>query len=124
MARQMEETPVDAEFPRIADALYRETVAPALLEIDELEQERGYRAQLARQVKSGPVVLETSSGLVLAATAYAALPGFGLAAAGLGAGLSVAGLATQVVRERERLTKQKRASKFLFLPEAERLLGH
>ena len=124
MAREMEETPVDAEFPRTADALYRETVAPALLEIDELEHERGYGAQLARQIKSGPVVFQATSGIVLAATAYAALPAFGLAAAGLGAALSIAGLATQVERERQKLAKQKRANKFLFLAEAGRRLGN
>ncbi len=123
MARELEETPVDAAFARTADALYRETVAPALLEIDELEHERGYGAQLVRQVKSGPVVLEATSGIMLAATAYVALPAFGLAAAGLASTLSFAGLATQVEREREKLAKQKRANKFLFLPEAERRLG-
>jgi len=53
---------------------------------------------------------------MLAATAYVALPAFGLAAAGLASTLSFAGLATQVEREREKLAKQKRANKFLFLP--------
>jgi len=76
--------PVDAAFARTADAAYRETVAAGLcLRSSELEHERGYGAQLARQVKSGARCSpKQPSGIMLAATAYVALPAFGLAAAG------------------------------------------
>ena len=124
MARQMEETPMNEEFRQVADTLYRETVAPALLEIRDLERERGYRTQLARHVKDGAGIPDIEKTITLAATAYFMLPGLGYAAAGLfGTAASAAvKLATTVAGERDKLAKERRTNKFLFLPEAERRL--
>jgi hypothetical protein len=125
LARQMEETPMDTAFGRTVDALYRETVAPALLEIDELERERRYSSQLGRQAKGGAGIPDIKETLTLAVTAYAMLPSLGYAAAGLVGTVasSVVNLATAAARERDRLAKDRKTNKFLFLSEAERRLG-
>lgn len=125
MARNMEETPIDDGFGRAADALYRETVAPALLELRELEEERHYLHQLARQASIGEAAPNLATAMGLAAAAYVALPNLAAAAAGLAGGLlsSVHGLATAVARERDRLAGTRRANKFLFLAQADERLG-
>jgi len=130
MAREMSETPLDEEFGRAADALYREKVAPAILEIRELEEERGYRHQLLRQVTIGeakPDIAGASIGAIgLAAATYGSLPFFAAAVAGAaGPGLSsVHNLIAAIARERDRLERSRQANKFLFLVEADRRLEH
>jgi hypothetical protein len=122
IAREMDETPIDAEFARAADARYRESVAPALLEIRELQQERGYFRQLLRQATIGEARPDVGATIGLAAVTYAALPALGAAVAGMtGPALSAAvNLATAVARERARLGRELGANKFIFLTEAER----
>jgi hypothetical protein len=88
----MEETPLDTAFAREAGALYRERVAPALLEIGELEEERGIRRQLRKQATSGesaPDLAATAAGfaLGLAATGYDSLPALGAVVGGLSASM-------------------------------------
>ena len=80
------------------------------------------RGWSARQLKDG-AVSEAGKSITLAAAVYAALPAFGMAAAGVGAAFSVADIAAKVARERDKLERERRTNKFLFLPEAERRLG-
>jgi hypothetical protein len=126
MARQMEGIPLGPAFKREATRLYRETAAPALLDLDELQKERGYAHQLKKHVKDGAGIPDVKDTIVLAATSYLMLPGLGVAAAGLigTAAAAAVKLATSVAMERDQLSATSRANKFLFLAEAERRLRH
>jgi hypothetical protein len=128
MAREMEETPLDRGFARAADALYRERVAPALLEISEVEKERGLFRQIARQALTGeatPDLAPTIATVGLAATHYPSLPVLAAAIGGLsGPALSSAyNLVAAVKEARDRLAAERRTNKFLFLVEADRKLA-
>jgi hypothetical protein len=128
MAREMQETPLDDGFKREASALYRERVAPAILEIHEIEKERGLFRQIARQATLGeakPDVSATIATIGLAATQYSSLPSLATAIAGLsGPTLSSAyRLLAAVKRERDRLDAERRKNKFVFLIEADRKLS-
>jgi predicted transcriptional regulator len=131
MAREIAETPLDAGFAGAADALYREMVAPALLEIGEIEEERGIARQLVKQATIGEAkpdlaaTVATVGTVGLAATQYSSLPALAATIAGLsGPALSSAyNLYAAVKKERDRLASERKTNKFLFLVEADRKLA-
>jgi hypothetical protein len=130
MAREMAETPLDDAFERAASALYRERVAPALLEIQEVEKERGLFRQIAKQTLSGEAAPDlatavTAATVGLAATNYASLPGLAAVIGGVSAtgGSSAYKVLAAVKKERDRLAGERRTNKFLFLVETDRKLA-
>jgi hypothetical protein len=120
IAQSLAVTPLDARFPRIADDRYREHVAPALLELEELTREGRIREQLWRQTVSGKGLPELKTALAMGAAAYALLPHLGAAAAAAAgaAGSALLELATSIGSRRLEIGAQKRTNKFLFLYEA------
>jgi hypothetical protein len=130
MAREMDETPLNDAFEREASALYRERVAPALLEIQEIEKERGLFRQIAKQALSGEAAPDLATAVTavtvgLAATNYASLPALAAAIGGVSAtgGSSAYKVLAAVKKERDRLAAERRTNKFLFLVEADRKLA-
>lgn len=125
MTRELEVSPLDATFPRHADDLYREHVAPALLELEENTREARLREQLVRQVTEGAGLTEIKAALTMTFAAYALLPDIGLAAAaGVLPGAAAAlDITIAVGKRRRELEKERRTNKFLFLFEAGRRLA-
>lgn len=120
MTRDLAVTPLDAAFPRHADDLYRERVAPALLALEENTREARLREQLVRQVTEGAGLTGVKAAFGMAFAAYALLPDIGIAAAAgampaAGAALDIA---TAVRRRRHDLAGERRTNKSLFLFEA------
>jgi hypothetical protein len=120
MARELETTPIDRDFRRVADAMYRETVRPALEQLEALQSERGYRQQLRRQVLEGSLVPDKTT-LMLATAALWMLPSLSVAAAGVALNGITSGskLALAIAQEREKLSKDRRTNRFVFLADAE-----
>jgi len=120
MASDLELAPFDREFARVADGLYRQHVAPALLELDELTREARIRDQLWRQLISGAGVPEFKTALTIAAAAYAVLPQLGAAAAAAvgGAASGAAELVLAIAHRRVEIKERQQTNKFVFLHEA------
>jgi hypothetical protein len=117
LSREARVTPLDPQFPRAADELYREHVAPALLEIKELSAESGLLSALRHAVPA------SARDIAVIAMAVANMHGADdlWRAATATAATAADLIGRTAIRQRE-LHRERDRNEFVFLYEAERRL--
>jgi hypothetical protein len=113
MEHDMEATPLDENFERVVQDMYRKRVAPALQELEDIAKQLRMKSLLGRDLLTGGGRRVTEAAVSFAAATVAELPG--LVASALGAG---ADLAASVYRRRLELKERQKENRFLFLYEA------
>jgi hypothetical protein len=120
MVRVSRDLDVDAYDPAFQDAAEQawiERVRPALLELEEMVEERCLRQQFGAQLPTSGVV-GAVGGLVAGVITQAPLPGSAVAA---GAAAAVAG--ASIMRDRFRLEREMRKRPYFLLHRTEELLA-
>jgi len=113
--------PPDANFPLVADELYRREVAPKLQELQELAEERKLTSALQREVATGGSKVVKAS-ISFAAAAAASLPF--VAQAAVAAAAVAAEVGGNIYARFREIDAVRRQNKLLWLYEAERVLRH
>lgn len=119
LSKEVALSPGTDDFQRYVAELYRRQVAPALLELKEIQAELNLASELSRhtlasskEVTAGFVALAAIQALNLDAalkTLVAFMPALGK-------------ISSRVLEERRALNQERRSNRFLFLYEAERRL--
>lgn len=117
VARNLDVDAFDPAFDDAAEQAWIERVRPALLELEEMVEERRLRQQFGAQLPSSGVI-GAVGGLVAGVITQAPLPG---SAAAVGAAAVAASAVT--VRDRARLDREMRKRPYFLLHKTEELLG-
>lgn len=117
VARDLDVDAFDPAFDEAAEQAWIEIVRPALLELEEMVEERRLRQQFGAQLPASGVV-GAVGGLVAGVITQAPVPGSAVA---VGAAAVAAGAAT--MRDRARLDREMRKRPYFLLHKAEELLG-
>ncbi len=116
VARDLDVDASDPSFDEAAEQAWIENVRPALLELEEMVEERRLRQQFGAQLPASGVV-GAVGGLVAGVITQAPLPGSAVAVA---AAAVAAGAAT--IRDRARLDREMRKRPYFLLHKTEGLL--
>jgi hypothetical protein len=121
LAREIEVSPTQPGFDRAADDLFRREVAPQLLAITELTQERGLRRVVGQEVAGSQGGAVTKAVIGLAAGSVAGLPAIAQAAL---AGMAVAGeIASGAYKRRKQFDVERTDNRLFWMYELERQLA-
>lgn len=120
MVADISEQPADRDFARAADAAYRRVVAPQLAELEELTKAQRLATVLREEVLRSKG--ETVAKAVIAFAAMGATAWPQVAQAAVGALVAAADVASGAYDRYRQGDERRRANKFLWLYEAERMI--